>query len=137
MCVCVCVCVCVCACVCVCVCVRACVRVCVCVCVCVCVRVCVCVCVCVHVSVSVCVDANAYTCVRLSTCTLCLECRVSWVRVPPEAALRKSDCLGCAVLHFALFVCLTLLASFFHLSLKHVYCKYPEILNSVFLPLQL
>ena len=30
---------------------------------------------------------------------------------------RKSDCLRCAVL-LALFVCLTLLASFFHLSLK-------------------
>ena len=37
--------------------------------------------------------------------------------------LRKSDCLGCAVL-LCLVVCLTLLASFFlpsHLSLKHVY----------------
>ena len=36
--------------------------------------------------------------------------------------LRKSDCLGCAVLHCLVF-CLTLLASFFlpsHLSLKHV-----------------
>ena len=36
--------------------------------------------------------------------------------------LRKSDCLGCAVL--LCLVCLTLLASFFlpsHLSLKHVY----------------
>ena len=36
--------------------------------------------------------------------------------------LRKSDCLGCAVL-LCLVVCLTLLASFFlpsHLSLKHV-----------------
>ena len=35
---------------------------------------------------------------------------------------RKSDCLGCAV--FALFVCLTLLASFFlpsHLSFKNMY----------------
>ena len=32
---------------------------------------------------------------------LCLECKVPWVRVPPEAAhffLWKSDCLGCAVL---------------------------------------
>ena len=47
---------------------------------------------------------------------------MSWVRVPPEAAHRKSDCLGCAVL-LCLVVCLTLLASFFlpsHLSLKHV-----------------
>ena len=37
--------------------------------------------------------------------------------------LRKSDCLGCAVL-LCLVVCLTLLASFFlpsHLSLKHVH----------------
>ena len=39
--------------------------------------------------------------------------------------LRKSDCLGCAVLLclVCLFVCLTLLASFFlpsHLSLKHI-----------------
>ena len=37
--------------------------------------------------------------------------------------LRKSNCLGCAVL-LCLVVCLTLLASFFlpsHLSLKHVY----------------
>ena len=39
--------------------------------------------------------------------------------------LRKNDCLGCAVLLclVCLFVCLTLLASFFlpsHLSLKHI-----------------
>ena len=37
--------------------------------------------------------------------------------------LRKSDCLGCAVL-LCLVVCLTLLASFFlpsHLSLRHVH----------------
>ena len=37
--------------------------------------------------------------------------------------LRKSDCLGCAVL-LCLVVCLTLLASFFlpsHLPLKHVH----------------
>ena len=41
--------------------------------------------------------------------------------------LRKSDCLGCAVL-LCLVVCLTLLASLFlpsHLSLKHVY-TYPH-----------
>ena len=40
---------------------------------------------------------------------------------------RKSDCLGCAVLLFALFVCLTLLASFFlpsHLSFKNMYIHY-------------
>ena len=53
-------------------------------------------------------------------CT-CLEYRVSWVRVPPEAAhLTALGVLCC----FALFVCLTLLSSFFlpsHLSLKHVY----------------
>ena len=45
-------------------------------------------------------------------------------RVPPKAAhfLRKSGCLGCAVL--LCLVCLTLLVSFFfpfHLSLKRVY----------------
>ena len=43
---------------------------------------------------------------------LCLECRVSWVRVPPEAAHWKSDCLGCAVL-LCFVACLTLLASSF------------------------
>ena len=44
---------------------------------------------------------------------LCLEYRVSWVRVPPEAAhfSRKSDCLGCAVLLF--LACLFDLACFF------------------------
>ena len=44
---------------------------------------------------------------------LCLEYRVSWVRVPPEAAhfSRKSDCLGCAVL--LCLVCLFALACFF------------------------
>ena len=44
---------------------------------------------------------------------LCLEYRVSWVRVPPEAAhfSRKSDCLGCAVL--LCLVCLFDLACFF------------------------
>ena len=46
------------------------------------------------------------------TCT-CLEYRVSWVRVPPEAVIfsRKSDCLGCAVL--LCLVCLFDLACFF------------------------
>ena len=41
--------------------------------------------------------------------------------------LRKSDCLGCAVL-LCLIVCLTLFASFFlpsHLSLKHVHTHEP------------
>ena len=56
---------------------------------------------------------------NLTLIALCLEYRVSWVRVPPRQLIysRKSDCLGCA----ALFVCLTLLTSFFlpsHLSLK-------------------
>ena len=40
-------------------------------------------------------------------------------------SLRKSDCLGCAVL--LCLVCLTLFASFFlpsHLSLKHVYIQF-------------
>ena len=59
---------------------------------------------------------------------LCLECRMSWVRVPPEAAhfLRKSDCLGCAVL-LCLVVRLTLLASFFlpsHISV-YMYLQIP------------
>ena len=51
---------------------------------------------------------------------------MSWVRVPPEAALLffwKSDCLGCAVL--LCLVCLFDLAcfflSFFHLSFKNMY----------------
>ena len=59
------------------------------------------------------VYVHVYTCGR----ALCLECRVSWVRVPPEAPLffRKSDCLGCAVLLclVCLFVCLFDLACFF------------------------
>ena len=55
---------------------------------------------------------------------LCLEYRVSWVRVPPRQLIfsRKSDCLGCAVL--LCLVCLTLLASFFHLSFKNMYIQY-------------
>ena len=57
---------------------------------------------------------------------LCLEYRVSWVRVPPEAAhffLGKVTALG-VLCCFALFVCLTLLASFFlpsHLSFKNMH----------------
>ena len=57
---------------------------------------------------------------------LCLEYIVSWVRVPPEAAhffLGKVTALG-VLCCFALFVCLTLLASFFlpsHLSFKNMY----------------
>ena len=57
---------------------------------------------------------------------LCLEYKVSWVRVPPVVAhffLGKVTALG--VLYcFALFVCLTLLASLFlpsHLSFKNMY----------------
>ena len=38
---------------------------------------------------------------------------------------KKSDCLGCVVL-LCLVVCLTLLASYFLLSLKHVYTQYEE-----------
>ena len=51
---------------------------------------------------------------------------MSWVRVPPEAAhffLGKVTALG-VLCCFALFVCLTLLASFFlpsHLSFKNLY----------------
>ena len=51
---------------------------------------------------------------------------MSWVRVPPEAAhffLGKVTALG-VLCCFALFVCLTLLASFFlpsHLSFKNMY----------------
>ena len=52
---------------------------------------------------------------------------LSWFESHPRQLifLRKSDCLGCAVL-LCLVVCLTLLASFFlpsHLSLKHVYIQ--------------
>ena len=51
---------------------------------------------------------TVFTCIGRA---LCLECRVSWVRVPPEVAhfSRKSDCLGCAVL-----LCLFDLACFSH-----------------------
>ena len=61
---------------------------------------------------------------RLYIYSCIYTCRVSWVRVPPKAAhfLRKSDCLGCTVL-LCLAVCLTLLAYFFFLSLKHVTIK--------------
>ena len=56
----------------------------------------------------------------------CLEYRVSWVRVPPEAAhfSRKSDCLGCAVL--LCLVCLFDLLSFFlpPSSFKNMYILY-------------
>ena len=55
-----------------------------------------------------------------------LEYRVSWVRIPPEAAifLRKSDCLGCAVL--LCLVCLFDLAcfSFFLLIFRLKTCMY-------------
>ena len=46
-----------------------------------------------------------------------------YIRVPPEAALGKVTALG-VLCCFALFVCLTLLASFFlpsHFSLKNMY----------------
>ena len=62
---------------------------------------------------------------NLCKCTcgraLCLEYRVSWVRVP--LFLGKVTALG-VLCCFALFVCLTLLASFFlpsHLSFKNMY----------------
>ena len=54
---------------------------------------------------------------------LCLEYRVSWVRVPPEAVEKTALGVLCC---FALFVCLTLLASFFlpsHLSFKNMYIQ--------------
>ena len=54
----------------------------------------------------ICISMYMYMYMR----ALCLEYRVSWVRVPPEAA-RKSDCLGCAVL--LCLVCLFDLACFF------------------------
>ena len=58
---------------------------------------------------------------------ICVECRVSWVRVPPEAG--KVTALGvlcCFALFVCLFVCLFDLACFFlpsfsHLSLKHIH----------------
>ena len=52
---------------------------------------------------------------------LCLEYRVSWVRVPPEAGFFTALGVLC---YFALFVCLTLLASFVHLSFKNMYIHY-------------
>ena len=61
---------------------------------------------------------------------------MSWVRVPPEAAhffLEKVTALG-VLCCFALFVCLTLLASSFlpsHLSFKNMY-MYMYILGLVF-----
>ena len=58
---------------------------------------------------------------------LCLEYRVSWVRVPPVFS-RKSDCLGCAVL--LCLVCLFNLACFFlpsHLSFKNMYMYYIHV----------
>ena len=59
---------------------------------------------------------------ELSGRELCLEKRIEcrgFESHPRQLIfLRKSDCLRCAVLLcLALFVCLTLLASFFHLSL--------------------
>ena len=60
----------------------------------------------------------------LSGRALCLECRVPWFESHPRQLiiLRKSDCLGCAVL-LCLVVCLTLLklASTF-LLISHYYC---------------
>ena len=49
----------------------------------------------------------------LSGRALCLECRVPWFESHPRQLifLRKSDCLGCAVL-LCLVVCLTFLSSF-------------------------
>ena len=56
-----------------------------------------------------------------------LKCAYGFESHPRQLIfLRKSDCLGCAVLP-CLVVCLTLLASFFlpsHLSLKHVYTRF-------------
>ena len=65
---------------------------------------------------------------------LCLEYRVSWVRVPPEVA-NFYDCLGCAVL--LCLVCLFDLACFFlpsfsHLSLKHVHVVQTVISRTFF-----
>ena len=69
-------------------------------------------------------------CVYIHVCTCMsihvLEYRVSWVRVPPEADhffLGKVTALG-VLCCFALFVCLTVLATFFlpsHLSFKNMY----------------
>ena len=59
---------------------------------------------------------------KLSGRVLCLECRGFESHPRQLVFLRKSDCLGCAVL--LCLICLTLLASFFlpsHLSLKHVH----------------
>ena len=70
----------------------------------------------------VCMSCLGYSAGRV----LCLECRVSWVRVPLEAAYFSksiSDCLGCAVL-LCLDICLTLLASFFLPSLISLTCYF-------------
>ena len=66
----------------------------------------------------------------------CIECRGFESHLRQLIFSRKSDCLGCAVLLclVCLFVCLTLLASFFlpsHLSFKNMYmyiiiCKLTE-----------
>ena len=80
---------------------------------------------------------------------LCLEYRVSWVPSPTRGSsffLGKVTALG-VLCCFALFVCLTLLASFFlpsHLSFKNMYmymymytCKFT--MNSIglyFMPMQ-
>ena len=67
---------------------------------------------------------------------LCLEYRVSWFRVPPEAVFFTAffHCLGCAVL--LCLVCLFDLASFFlpsHLSFKNMYIS-PHFLSPPPLP---
>ena len=58
---------------------------------------------------------------------LCLEGRVSWVRVPPEAAHfshRKSYCFGCALLLCLGFFDITCFFLPSHLLLKHVYTRF-------------
>ena len=65
---------------------------------------------------------------------------MSWVRVPPEAAnffLGKVTALG-VLCCFALFVCLTLLASFFlpsHLSFKNMYINVYTTVHHVYVEL--
>ena len=110
------------------VCVRACMHVCACMCVCVracacvCVRACMHVCACMRVCACVCVCVRARACMRVCVC-VCIGSLGKGVHAPQEAAhffLGKVTALG-VLCCFALFVCMTLLASFFlpsYLSFK-------------------
>ena len=75
-------------------------------------------CTCVHVAVN-CIVTTTFTCITVKL-HVHVECCGFESHPKQLIFLRKSDCLGCAVL-LCLVVCLTLLASFFlpsHLSLN-------------------